>query len=670
MEINIYGIFALAAGVSAVFFGLVVYIRNRKDLVNKTFALLSVGFSMWTFSYFIWLLQDTAESALFWSRMLNLGATLIPPFYLHWILSFLGLNKKRKWIILFAYLITIFFAIFSFSPLYIKEVKPILGFPYWPQAGILYSVFLFFSFFALDGYALVELIRQHSKAGREKKIQIKYLIGATAIGFGGGITNFPLMYGVPLMLPYGMFLIVFYPFLLYYAVAKHHLFNVRVIATEFFTFAIWLTLLARMLLSENVQDFALNSIILVAVLFFGVLVIRSVLKEVQQKERIERAKVEDEALLGSIGDGVIAIDKQGDVMFVNRAAEQILGFNSEQAIDKPYGKILEVQNEKGEVLTDGRNPLEQALNSGKKIITDATGTPEKTIYFVRSDKTKFPAAITVAPVVLQGQTIGAINVFRDITVERQIDKSKSEFVSLASHQLRTPLTTIKWYAEMLLDSKKSGKLTPKQKEYLNVIYEGDMRMVRLVDIMLDVSRLDAGKIKLREEKVDIAKVAKIIIEEEKPNIKKLKQTFEFNCEEKKPETLTDQNQLRIVFQNVISNAVKYTPTGGKIVCTIKREGGNFLFSVKDNGIGIPRDQQKKIFGKLFRADNAFSHEPDGNGLGLYAAKATIENLGGKIWFESPSSAPSSDKASAGKEATAGKQEGKGTTFFVTIPIKN
>jgi len=121
------------------------------------------------------------------------------------------------------------------------------------------------------------------------------------------------------------------------------------------------------------------------------------------------------------------------------------------------------------------------------------------------------------------------------------------------------------------------------------------------------------------------------------------------CEEKNPQTLTDQNQLRIVFQNVISNAVKYTPTGGKIECSIKREGDNFLFSVKDSGIGIPEAQQKRIFEKLFRADNAFSHQPDGNGLGLYAAKATIENLGGKIWFES--------------------EEGRGTTFFVTVPIK-
>ncbi|MFH1967944.1 MAG: ATP-binding protein, partial [bacterium] len=371
--------------------------------------------------------------------------------------------------------------------------------------------------------------------------------------------------------------------------------------------------------------------------------------EKSAKEKIDAIRVEDEALLGSIGDGVVAVDKEGKVMFVNRAAEEMLDFKSEQVIEKPYEQILEMQNEKGEILVKEKNPLYQDLNSGKKIVTDASGTPEKTIYFVKNDKTKFPAAITVAPVILQGKTIGAVNVFRDITVERRIDKSKSEFVSLASHQLRTPLTAIKWYAEMLM-SKKTGKLGLKQKKYLDVIYDGNMRMIKLIDIMLDVSRLDAGKVKIRNELSDIKKVAEIIIEEEKVNIKKRKQKFVFECEEKEMKTVTDPNQLRIVFQNVISNAVKYTPEAGRIVCSIKRDGDNFLLSIKDSGIGIPKDQQKRIFEKLFRADNAFSHQPDGNGLGLYAAKATIENLGGKIWFES--------------------KEGEGTMFFVTIPIKN
>jgi len=149
--------------------------------------------------------------------------------------------------------------------------------------------------------------------------------------------------------------------------------------------------------------------------------------------------------------------------------------------------------------------------------------------------------------------------------------------------------------------------------------------------------------------VDISEIAKVVIEEEKFNIKNNKQKFIFDSEEKNSKTFTDPNQLRIVFQNLISNAVKYTPKGGKVECSIKKQDDYFLFSVQDNGIGIPRDQQKRIFEKLFRAENAFSHQPDGNGLGLYAAKATIENLGGKIWFES--------------------KEGQGTTFFVTIPIK-
>ena len=147
---------------------------------------------------------------------------------------------------------------------------------------------------------------------------------------------------------------------------------------------------------------------------------------------------------------------------------------------------------------------------------------------------------------------------------------------------------------------------------------------------------------------DIKKILEDIINEQKSEIKKRSQKFALECPNDLPKVLLDQNLFRLIFQNLISNAIKYTPKEGRVSCKVAKKDGMFLFEVADTGIGIPEAQQKRIFEKLFRADNVFTHEPEGTGLGLYAAKMTAESLGGKIWFKS--------------------KQGKGTTFFVELPM--
>jgi PAS domain S-box-containing protein len=365
------------------------------------------------------------------------------------------------------------------------------------------------------------------------------------------------------------------------------------------------------------------------------------------KEVIEEAKAKDEAFLGSIGDGIIAVDKDGKISFINKAAGEMLKLKNQEVVGKRYDQILEMENEKGEPVPNEKRPLTQALISGKKVVTVASEGSASMVYYIRNDKIKFPAAITVTPVFLEGKIIGAVDVFRDVTIERQLDKSKSEFVSLASHQLRAPLTAIKWYSEILL-KKFSAGLDAKQKRSVKEIYNGNERMISLIDIMLNISRFEAGKIKINPVKVNVKNVINSIIKEQNFEIKKKKQEVAFDCPENILEIITDQNLLRLIFQNLISNAIKYTPDSGSIKIKTEDKGGKLFFKVSDNGIGIPKDQQKRIFEKLFRADNASAQSAEGNGLGLYAAKMTTEHLGGKIWFES--------------------ETGKGTTFFVELPI--
>lgn len=219
---------SLINAIVATVFGLFVYFQNRKRLINKVFALLTFGLAVWTYSYWIWLLMEDMATALFWSRMLNFGATLVPVFYLHWILVLLNLHKKRKKVLIISYLITLFFLLFSFSPFYIKGVKSILFFPYWPQAGFLYICYLILGWGGMVGYGFYQLLKAQKTAVGYKRAQIRYLILGSIIGFAGGATNFPLMFGFSIFPPFGNPLVAFYPLIFAYAIVKYRLMDIRV----------------------------------------------------------------------------------------------------------------------------------------------------------------------------------------------------------------------------------------------------------------------------------------------------------------------------------------------------------------------------------------------------------------------------------------------------------
>src|SRR3989338_4600056 len=171
------------------------------------------------------------------------------------------------------------------------------------------------------------------------------------------------------------------------------------------------------------------------------------------------------------------------------------------------------------------------------------------------------------PVVLNKKVIGTIKIFRDITYEREIDKAKTEFVSLASHQLRTPLSTVNWYAEMLLAGD-AGELNPNQKKYLDEVYRSNQRMVELVNALLDVSSLELGTFALDPQSVDVRELAQSVIDEQMPQINAKKIIFSFSYAEDITLMQADPKLLRMVFQNLLSNAIKYTADGGKINAVI------------------------------------------------------------------------------------------------------
>jgi len=225
---------------------------------------------------------------------------------------------------------------------------------------------------------------------------------------------------------------------------------------------------------------------------------RNVLEDFEvEKEALADAKAKDEALLESIGEGVVAVDRDGKIILINHAAEHMLGLSAEQAVGKVLVGAWEVLDEKGKPVPEAERPIAVAL--GGRTISTVAGT---SYFYTRKNGIKFPVAITVTPVIIDNKIIGAVDVFRDITKEKEIEKLRVDFLALASHQLRTPLSGTKWLIETMQKGL-TGKIEPKEKEYLDDLYQMNERMLKLVFDMLSVLRIESGAGQIKKEVVSV-----------------------------------------------------------------------------------------------------------------------------------------------------------------------
>jgi signal transduction histidine kinase len=238
------------------------------------------------------------------------------------------------------------------------------------------------------------------------------------------------------------------------------------------------------------------------------------------------------------------------------------------------------------------------------------------------------------------------SVIQEIEQMARVNKMKTEFVFVASHQLRTPLSAILWEIELLI-KKRGGGLNEKQLESLNSISLLSGRMARLVSDLLDVARIDQGKLTLKKDKIDLFAIVDEITKTLSPLIQSKNLQVVFKKCRSKCLILGDAEKLGLAVENLISNALKYSNNKGKIEIKIKKDGKDLIFSIQDNGVGIPASQQKMVFNKFFRSDNVVKYQTEGTGLGLYIAKNIVEQSGGKIWFQS--------------------KENIGTTFSFSLP---
>jgi signal transduction histidine kinase len=260
----------------------------------------------------------------------------------------------------------------------------------------------------------------------------------------------------------------------------------------------------------------------------------------------------------------------------------------------------------------------------------------------------FSALVILLLFMLSVQTVALVRIWGNrVEIMKELDRQKDELLSIVSHQLATPVSSAKWYMEMMLDGD-IGKLTKEQEKHVKTVQSVMSDLADLVSMILDVSRIQLGKMKVDRADLDLQEFFGEVLNVINPKAAERKIDLVIEIPKDMPKAKLDKRLMRMTLENLLSNAVKYSDEKkGKVEFIVTIKGNSLHYTVKDNGRGIPKKDQDQIFGKLFRASNV--QKVDGNGFGLYAAKGAVEEQGGSIRFES--------------------NEGKGTTFFVEVPLK-
>jgi PAS domain S-box-containing protein len=359
---------------------------------------------------------------------------------------------------------------------------------------------------------------------------------------------------------------------------------------------------------------------------------------------LSEVATKSEVVINAIGDGVIAIDNQDLIQLINPAAQQILGWGKQDALTLNYKSILHMIDKKANELDQSADPVAQVQNTNQQIRTN-----DLTI-LTRSGK-KLLASLVVSPIGQAGS--GVIVVFRDITKETTESREQAEFISTASHEMRTPVASIEGYLGLALNPN-TATIDDKARDFIMKAHESAEHLGRLFQDLLDVSKADDGRMSNVPKVVDMIAYTHDILEglQEKADEKGLQLIYKPipNDNERHLAPVysvnLDNDHIREIINNLTENAIKYTPKGQVIVDVTGTED-KVVVSVQDSGIGIPAEDMPHLFQKFYRVDNVDTREIGGTGLGLYLCRRLAETLGGRIWVES--------------------EYKKGSTFYVELP---
>lgn len=361
--------------------------------------------------------------------------------------------------------------------------------------------------------------------------------------------------------------------------------------------------------------------------YFSGLIAKSI-RDKEEKNRRERDKIK--AVVSDLSDGLIFVDENKKIDLVNKRIEKLLDFKARDILHKNISKL----NPKKfpflfQFLNKDLSKSREMVLEGRSDTVLKISTAE-----VKNDDNKL---------------IGTVRLARDVSREKFVNKMKSEFITIAGHQLRTPLSAIKGALALLINGD-YGKVEDQQRLIIKKSYDYTEKLIKIVNDFLSISSAEEGKFDYQFRKVDLIKELEEINNRFTSEAKVKRILLDINTEKGLPGVYVDVQKIKLAIGAIIDNAITYTPLGGKVNINFSSsKDSGVLISVKDTGIGIPEENTEKVFSKFFRADNALKFYTEGNGLDLYIAKNIIDNHQGKIWFKS--------------------EPGKGTEFFIELPVK-
>jgi len=526
----IYNILSIMTLILSFLLGIYVYENDKSNKVNRSFIFLILSAMLWIFCNFMTDISSNITLVNMWSKLTIVGPIFIGYFF-YKLSIFFPREKKQKGSHKISIISTItVFMILVFTRWNIEAVYLYDGQIPTIKPGPLYIFFLIY-FTIITILAFKNLFNGYKKFDRFEKLQVQYIslgLGISAI-LGLIIDIILPLFGNSDYVNFGPYFILIFIFLTSFAIIKFKMFDIKIVATQLLIFSLWIFVLLRTLVADTLEDKLTNGGLLLLLLIFGYLLIKSVIKEISQREHIQE----------------LATDLQ-----------------------KANDRLME------------------------------------------------------------------------------LDKQKSEFVSFATHQLRSPLTAMKGYASLILDGD-LGKLSHEIRNAIMRIYDSSNTLTNIVDDYLNISQIELGTMKYYFENVDLKELVADVINELKPNIEKSKIKFSFEVDiDKKYMVNADKDKFKQIIANLVDNSIKYTPFGSTMVSLYKKDG-KIIFSAKDTGIGIAEEVMPRLFSKFSRANNADKQDIHGTGLGLFVAKEIVLAHKGRIWAES-----------------AG--EGKGSTFFVEL----
>lgn len=363
------------------------------------------------------------------------------------------------------------------------------------------------------------------------------------------------------------------------------------------------------------------------------------LLELQIQEERDRLR----GIVASMGEGLFVFDRDFRIILANTTAERLLGVPLALIEGTTVTELITLYKGKT-IVPYNERPIYKIVADGADVQIDV----EDDLYWEVKNGKKFSVGFSGAPISVGG-LVGGVIIFRDLTLEKNLEEARMSFISVTSHQLRTPLTSLKWFLEMLMDGSYAQPLTPEQKNFSDLAYQAANRMMGIINLLLQIARVEAGRVKIMPTPTNIAQFAQNIVASFGNAFDLKKQTVVvIATPDPLPAVSIDADVFGQVLQNLISNANRYALESSTITVAFKVENEHILCSVTDKGIGIAKIEADRIFEKFYRTENALRMIPEGSGLGLSLVKSLVEGWGGTIWFES--------------------EEWKGTTFFFTLPL--